>query len=58
MTPEQARAIAAPQLDPAWNWPMSEDARKWVESVEAQQKPKHERQFDRAQHDLFMHSLG
>lgn len=30
MTPEQARAIAAPD---SWPWPMSEEAKEWVENV-------------------------
>jgi hypothetical protein len=51
----QARAIAAPD---SWPWPMSEDAKTWVESVADSQKPKHERQFDQEEHERFMRSLG
>lgn len=66
MTPEQARAIAAPD---SWPWPMSEEARKWVASAQMQaSKPEMPDQqasaggaghkFNRAEHERFMRGLG
>ena len=46
MTEAEARAIAAPDLE-GRNWPMSEDAKRWVEFVMESQKPEHERKFDK-----------
>ena len=54
MTPAEARAIAAPD---SWPWPMSEDAKRWVQSVADSQKPKHERQFDKQAHEDFLRGL-
>lgn len=68
MTESEARAIAAPQ-QPGMDWPLSEEARKWVQSV----KDANHRtcnsvakrlatqlgdQFNRAEHERFMKSLG
>ena len=48
------RQVAAPD---SWPWPMSEDAKRWVQSVADSQKPKHERQFDKQAHERFMRGL-
>jgi hypothetical protein len=55
MTEPEARAVAAPD---SWPWPMSEDAKRWMQSVADSQKPKHERQFDKQAHEEFLKSLG
>jgi hypothetical protein len=55
--PESAMVHTAAPQQPgfeSWNWPMSEDAQRWVDS----HKPTHERNFDSEAHRRFIRSLG
>jgi hypothetical protein len=69
MTEKEARDIAAPD---SWSWPMSEDAKRWVDTIckqkaqrglddikaaNAARKPVGE-QFDHEEHERFMRGLG
>lgn len=58
MTEQEARAIAAPD---AWPWPMSEDAKRWVDTVEKFEQRRQDglrETFNRAEHERFMRGLG
>ena len=57
MTPDEARAIAAPD---SWPWPMSEDAKRWVQFVTDIDEKIYEivGDFNHEEHERFMRGLG